>query len=373
MQDNAGHPARVADQALLHEIRAACDWWETQHIWQVSSSATGGGSIAALEDSVVGRVAPGAVALALPSGTAALTTALRTVVSAAPSYGIGVPALDWTASRAVTRSLGFSTVALPVSPDTGLLDTHRLARDPEITQGLAAVVVVHLHGLACDVPTLRRALPSLPVVEDAAQAWAARYPDGTPVGSAADFCAFSFGPAKSPSAGELGCLVTRTPGLLQAAVALTQHPVRQLLTGITRPRQDQAMARVAPVAALLGAYAIHRHSTQEAALRQAATHLAATLRHADLHVLTNPELHSPGTIAVRAVPDQVQNALRGTTLGGGITITSIDGADLHVHPDAQDRQQLRELAATLTVITMAASTGGSPQAPNAFHDRVVRH
>ena len=101
----------------------------------------------------------------------------------------------------MVRALGARTVPLPVNPDTSLLDAGRVARQSEVTGGLAAAVAVHLHGLSCDVPALRRACPGLPLVEDAAQAWAAHYPDGRPVGSAADACAFSFGAAKSPNAG----------------------------------------------------------------------------------------------------------------------------------------------------------------------------
>ena len=117
------------------------------------------------------------------------------------------------------------------------------------------------------------------------------------------------------------------------------------------------MARAAPAAALLGAYAIYRHATQESALRHAATRIASVLRHAGLQVLTDPALHAPGIVAVRAAPHQTRPPLRGITLGGNITITSIDRADLYVHPDAHDTGQLRELAATTTVITTAAPPG----------------
>src|SRR5207245_2767435 len=119
------------------------------------------------------------------------------------------------------------------------LDTGLLGSQPRLTSDLKCVIAVHLHGLTCDVPSLRRAQPGLVIIEDAAQAWAAQYPDGTPVGSAGQTCTFSFGAAKSPSAGELGCLVTRSQDLFRMAVMQTQHPARQLLTGIARPRDDQ--------------------------------------------------------------------------------------------------------------------------------------
>jgi hypothetical protein len=354
MRAEPPHRADVADRNLLDDIAAAAAWWAAQRTWRVSSSHTGGGVIAALEDAVASKVGGGSHALALPSATVALATALQ-VVGAKPRSTVGVPSLDWGATDAVARSLGITTVPLPVSDKTGLLDTDQLHRVPALTQGLAAVVAVHLHGLTCDVPGLRRSHPELPVIEDAAQAWAAHYPNGEPVGSAADACAFSFGAAKLPSAGELGCLVTGTSRLHQAAVALTQHPTRQLLAGIVSPLSGQPMARVAPAAALLGAYVIKQHSAQVNGLRTAGAVVAAALRDADLHVMTDPALHAPGVIAVQAAPESVMRVLRSREFKPGIVIASVDRADVRIHPWAEYQQSLGEFAAAITVVTLANS------------------
>ena len=329
----------------------------------MTSSHTGGGVIAAFEDAVARTVARNAHALAMPSATTALATALR-ALGVAPGSTIGVPALDWNATNAVARAIGIATVPLPVTSQSGLLDTEYLTRCPQVTGGLAAVVAVHLHGLTCDVPALRRACPGLPVIEDAAQAWRARYPDGRPVGSAAHACVFSFGAAKSPCAGELGCLVTGALPLHQQAVSLTQHPTRQLLTGITTPRKDQPMTRVAPAAALLGAYAIHRHAAQLTRLRQATMLAASQLRDAGLPVLTDPALHAPGTVAVRAGPQAVYSLLSRTALGDHVTVVT-ERADLHVHPDAADDRSLRDLATAITVVGIKLAQPGHQVADRA--------
>ncbi len=246
-----------------------------------------------------------------------------------------------------------STRALPVDPLTGLLDTSRLGRGPGLAHGLAAVIAVHLRGVTCDVPDLARTRPGLPIVEDAAQAWAARYPDGTAVGSASDACAFSFGAATSPSAGELGCLVTRTSDLHRKAVELTQHPVRQVLTGIVDPTNDQPMMRVAPAVALLGAYAVQRHASQVPVLRMAAARLANALRQADLRVLSDAAVGIPGVVAVVATPAHVRAAARDLSLGRGVVITSVDRSPLHVHPDLAEDPALTELAEAVTTVTVA--------------------
>ncbi len=336
---------------LIADIADAAAWWATQETWRVSSSHTGGGVIAAFESGVVHAVGQDALALALPNATTALATALRALGICAGAT-IGVPSLDWNGTAATAHAAGTCTTPLPVAPQSGLLDTAYLARYPESTKGLAAVIAVHLHGLTCDVTALCDSNPALMIIEDAAQAWGAKYSDGKPVGSAGHACFFSFGATKSPSAGELGCLVTHSARAHQEAVALTQHPTRQLLTGIARPRRDQSMARVAPVVALLGAYAIHRHAAQTARLRQAATLVAAQLSDSGIAVLSDPALHAPGILCVRADVGIAQRALAQLTLGHDAVIAEVDRADLQVQPDVANGHALHELARAITVITI---------------------
>jgi hypothetical protein len=171
------------------------------------------------------------------------------------------------------------------------------------------------------------------------------------VGSAADACVFSFGAAKSPSAGELGCLVMRAVELYRSAIALTQHPTRQLLAGVSCPRTDQVMTRVAPVAALLGAFVIDRHAAQIPALRQAAGHVARALRNAELPVLTDPAKHAPGIIAVGAAPAEVRPLLPRPPLPGGLVIGTVDPADVTFCPGYTEEPAVRD--SRITVITVA--------------------
>lgn len=337
------HRADEADRVLLAQLHAAAGWWAGQRTWRVSSSHTGGGVIEAFEAAVAGRVAPDARALALPSGTAALHTALA-AIGVGPGDRVGLPAVNWAASGAVLRALGAVPVPLPVYPGTGLLAADLPWAD---SNGLTAVIAVHLHGLTCDVSAVRRACPGIPVVEDAARAWAACYPDGAPVGSAADACAFSFGSAKTPSAGELGCLVTRDKACYQEAVRRTQHPTRQLLAALPEPCQDQVMTRVAPVVALLGCYVLHEHAKTVPALRRSAARAAAVLHAAGLTVLTDPSLHVPGTVAVRARRSDVRAALT----RAGVAFTAVDGADVTVQPDCPPRLARAIRLTELTIVT----------------------
>jgi hypothetical protein len=331
----AGAPAGPApwravdvDHELLGQLTRAARWWAEQPAWRVSSSHTGGGAIETLESFVAAEVAADARALAMPSGTAALLAALQ-AVGVRRGDRVGVPAVDWSASAAVLGALGAAPVVLPVDPVTGLLDPS----SAELSAArLSAVIAVHLHGLTCDVPAIRRALTAVPIVEDAARAWAARYPDGSPVGSAADACTFSFGSAKLPGAGELGCLVAGDPVVYRGAVRATQHPTRQLLAGIAEPGQDQVMTRVAPAVAILGGYVLHEHKQTVPALRAAG-----------LAVLTDPLLHVPGTVAVCAAP----GAVRAVLVAAGPGFRTVDGSDV---------------SAGLSVVTCAVTPGALSRA-----------
>jgi hypothetical protein len=88
-------------------------------------------------------------------------------------------------------------------------------------------------------------------------------------------------------------------------VARTQHPTRQLLTGIACPRRDQVTTRVASAAALLGANALHQRAKLTPALRRGGRLTAEALRDAGLPVLTDTARHVPGIVAVLAAPERV--------------------------------------------------------------------
>lgn len=116
-----------------------------------------------------------------------------------------VPSLTWCASANAALYLGATPVlcdvdagSMSVTPDT------ILAR---LTPRTKAVVVVHYGGYAVDVQALRAALPpQVRIVEDAAHALGAHYPDGTPVGSSGNPVCFSFYANKNLSTAEGGAI-----------------------------------------------------------------------------------------------------------------------------------------------------------------------
>jgi dTDP-4-amino-4,6-dideoxygalactose transaminase len=239
----SAHP----DAQLLARTRAALDRWEEAG-GGPTSSITGGGAIAAFETSFRAWLRR-RHALALPSGSAALRVGLA---ACGVSRGDDVicPAYDWPAAASAARSLGAHVRYADIDATTFTMAPESLAAT--LTSRTRAVVVTHLFGVVADVAALRTVTDAkgVPLIEDCAQALGARV-SRMPVGSGATMAAFSFGPGKRLDAFEGGMLVTDDTDLHCAAVAASQHPVRQLLAGIAEPRKHGLPLRVHPLAAIV--------------------------------------------------------------------------------------------------------------------------
>jgi perosamine synthetase len=132
------------------------------------------------------------------------------------------PSLTWCSTANAARYLG----ARPVFCD---VDAQTLVVTPEtilacVTPRTRAVIVVHFGGLAIDVAALRRVLPAhIPIVEDAAHALGARYPDGRAVGSCGNLTCFSFYANKNLSTGEGGAIAVADDAVAERLRSLRQH------------------------------------------------------------------------------------------------------------------------------------------------------
>lgn len=132
------------------------------------------------------------------------------------------PSFTWCSTANAALCLG----ARPVFCD---IDAETLCATPEtvlakVTSRTRAVVVVHFGGIAMDVAALRRALPPhITIVEDAAHALGARYPDGRTVGSSGNLCCFSFYANKNLSTGEGGAIALHDSAAAERLRSLRQH------------------------------------------------------------------------------------------------------------------------------------------------------
>ncbi len=283
------------DHPLLIEAQQALAWWSGEQPSRPTSSLTGGGAIESAE-TALGALLLGRPVLALPSATFALLVALR-----AAGVGAGdevlISGVDWPAARAAGQLLGAGLVPVPVRCEDLTMDPDAAAE--LVSPATRAVVVTHLNGLVAAVPQLRDVLPAhVVIIEDCAQAFGATR-DGKPAGTFGDYAVFSLGPGKAMSAGEMGLLVASTRVRRQTAVACSQHPVRQLLSGILEPRDDVFIGRPAPLAAVLAAYKLsHWPKTVEglAAVDRAVRELIAEM---DVAILGSAEQQpQPGCVPI---------------------------------------------------------------------------
>jgi dTDP-4-amino-4,6-dideoxygalactose transaminase len=85
-------------------------------------------------------------------------------------------------------------------------------------------MAVHFGGLAIDVSLLRAALPAhVVIIEDAAHAFGASYPDGKPVGASGNPVCFSFYANKNLSTAEGGAIALNDPDAAARLRSLRQH------------------------------------------------------------------------------------------------------------------------------------------------------
>ena len=159
--------------------------------------------------------------VAVSSCTAALLLSLR-VLGIGPGDEVICPSLTWCSTANAALYLGAIPVFADVRPDTLCLDPEDVAR--AVTPRTRAVVVVHFGGLAADVGALSALLPSRCVlVEDAAHALGARYPQGGLVGSSGNLCCFSFYANKTLSTGEGGAIALPDGAYAARLRSLRQH------------------------------------------------------------------------------------------------------------------------------------------------------
>jgi len=139
------------------------------------------------------------------SGTAAIHTAIAALN---PEPGDEIITTPITDMGAITPILYES--AVPVFADVDPLTYNVTAEtiEPRITARTRAIVVTHLFGNMCDMdPIMALARKhGLPVIEDAAQAFAATY-KGRVAGSIGDLGCFSFQQGKHMTCGEGGLVV----------------------------------------------------------------------------------------------------------------------------------------------------------------------
>jgi dTDP-4-amino-4,6-dideoxygalactose transaminase len=139
-----------------------------------------------------------------------------------PGDEVIVPSLTWCSSANAALYLGARPVFCDVDADTLGANLESVAAC--VGPRTRAVVVVHFGGYALDVKALRAALPGrVAIVEDAAHAFGARHPDGSPVGSSGNSVCFSFYANKNLSTAEGGAVALADEEAADRLKSLRQH------------------------------------------------------------------------------------------------------------------------------------------------------
>src|SRR5262249_26893554 len=144
------------------------------------------------------------------SGTDALLLAL-TALDIGPGDEVILPPFTFFATAGMVCRIGARPVFADIDPVTYNLDP--LQVENKITDRTRAIIAVHLYGQCADMEPLWRVAErhGLPIIEDAAQAFAAEY-QGKRTGTLGAISCFSFYPSKNLGAyGDAGMVVTNDP------------------------------------------------------------------------------------------------------------------------------------------------------------------
>jgi dTDP-4-amino-4,6-dideoxygalactose transaminase len=151
-------------------------------------------------------------------GTSALVVALAGAGVRAGDEVI-VPAYSFVATALAVAQLGAIPVFADVDEASGAIDP--ASAEAAVTERTRAIMPVHAHGCAADMPRLLEIAKrrGLVVVEDAAQAHGATC-GGRPVGAIGASGGFSLQSSKNLGAGEGGLMVTNDPAVAEAASSI---------------------------------------------------------------------------------------------------------------------------------------------------------
>ena len=115
---------------------------------------------------------------------------------------------------------GAKPIFVDVGPITFNINPKKIGA--AITDNTKAIIAVHLFGLCADIDEIKKAAPSIPIIEDTACAAGATY-NSQPAGSLGIAAAFSFHPRKTITTGEGGMVTTNHVELAERVTIMRNH------------------------------------------------------------------------------------------------------------------------------------------------------
>jgi len=192
-----------------------------------SGSLTQGPKISEFEEAIANYVGA-EYAVAVSSGTAALHLAMLAAEIKTEAAVVTSP-ITFAASSNAALYIGARPVFSDVDKDTVNLSAEKLGETLKKTPKVEAVVPVHFSGLPCDMAAIKKQCSNFNtiIIEDAAQALGANYPNGKKVGCCENslMTIFSLHPVKSMTSGEGGVITTNDEKVYHKLLRLRSHGI----------------------------------------------------------------------------------------------------------------------------------------------------
>lgn len=170
-------------------------------------------------------------AVAVSSGTAALhLAALAAGVS--PRTSVVTSPITFVASANAARYCGADVLFADIDPETINMSPDALREVLLKNSNIKAIIPVHFAGLPCDMSAIKNLADEAGalVIEDAAHALGATYPNGKRVGCCENslMTIFSFHPVKAIAAGEGGMITTNDEATYRKLIRSRSHGINKL-------------------------------------------------------------------------------------------------------------------------------------------------
>jgi perosamine synthetase len=195
-----------------------------------SGVLTQGPAVEAFEQAIASYVGA-KYAIAVSSATAALHLAAL-VAGVGPGKTLITSPITFVASANAGLYAGGDVAFADIDPDTVNMSPLALKAALQKHPNTKAVIPVHFAGLPCDMPAIKSLADAAGalVIEDAAHALGASYPDGRRVGCCAhsSMTIFSFHPVKAIAAGEGGMITTNDESVYRKLLRLRSHGINKL-------------------------------------------------------------------------------------------------------------------------------------------------
>ena len=195
-----------------------------------SGVLTQGPAIEAFEQAIATYVGA-KYAVALSSGTAALHLAAL-IAGIEPGRTLITSPITFVASANASIFAGGQVAFADIDAETLNMSPQALESAIKANPATRAIIPVHFAGLPCDMPAIKALADKVgvTVIEDAAHALGAKYPDGRRIGCCrySDMTIFSFHPVKAIAAGEGGMITTNDEAAYRRLLRLRSHGINKL-------------------------------------------------------------------------------------------------------------------------------------------------